>query len=317
MPRLLMSFVLLMGALLCLSAPPLAVSPVASVVRTVADHDAASIREVRARGGPRYYQPPVSRRPPPVYHRPPPRPPVPTTQQAPGAKWSGSSRPPVLGPGQRPKVFATPGRSGASATAIRATGSTAKPPPPRSDIKARLDKLPKQVGSGSGGTGRGSGGISKPPDGTTTGPPGGRPRLTQIHTNAASQIGGPAAKPLQLSRPLAIRLDRIRQLSAQNQKLVGRDYGSLGVAVRNPGIKIKGIAISHYFQRKFDRKMNSRDILNVIKNPAVILRQRGGGYLLLNKTGAVVVNKESKLVTAYSARQFDSKIRKILEDAGL
>jgi len=87
--------------------------------------------------------------------------------------------------------------------------------------------------------------------------------------------------------------------------------------VRNPGIKIKGIAISHYFQRKFDRKMNSRDILNVIKNPAVILRQRGGGYLLLNKTGAVVVNKESKLVTAYSARQFDSKIRKILEDAGL
>lgn len=97
-------------------------------------------------------------------------------------------------------------------------------------------------------------------------------------------------------------------------KLLGKDFGKLGTVVNKPNIKVTDID-KHYLNRKLARGVTSSQVIDAIKNPIVVLQQKGGGHVFLTNNVAVVVNKAGKLVTTYGRGYFDDTIKEVLRQA--
>jgi hypothetical protein len=56
-------------------------------------------------------------------------------------------------------------------------------------------------------------------------------------------------------------------------------------------------------------------LLETVRNPRVVLQQRGGRYLYLDEEAAVAIHGNGQVVTAYTRGQFNFRIQQILREA--
>lgn len=91
----------------------------------------------------------------------------------------------------------------------------------------------------------------------------------------------------------------------------GAAFGKLGKVVTNPGLKLTGVS-THAMNQAITRGVTSPTILNIVRNPLVVLQQGSGNFLYLSRSGAVVLSPEGKMVTTYGAQFFDDTIKGIM-----
>jgi RHS repeat-associated protein len=96
---------------------------------------------------------------------------------------------------------------------------------------------------------------------------------------------------------------------------VGTNFGALGTAVANPGLKITSFT-PYAANRAALRAVSAPAMLNTVRSPAVVLQRSGGQYLYLSNQAAVVLSPSGRVITTYGKADFDSVILNILRQAG-
>jgi hypothetical protein len=99
--------------------------------------------------------------------------------------------------------------------------------------------------------------------------------------------------------------------------------GSGRVVVDDPQIKVTGFQGSsnpntpfHGLDRTISRSVSPQDIVETMRNPAVVLEQNGGSsYMYLSGRAAVVIRPDGQVVTVWGAGDFNPNTLEILGDA--
>ncbi|MFZ5596788.1 MAG: RHS repeat domain-containing protein [Bacillota bacterium] len=95
---------------------------------------------------------------------------------------------------------------------------------------------------------------------------------------------------------------------AGNAARIGENFGKLGTLVENPGIKVNWNTFAeHGFERMAQRGVTTDMVETWVANGKA-LSQGGNKFLFVSKEGAAVVTKDGKLVTTYSANDFDANM---------
>jgi len=97
-------------------------------------------------------------------------------------------------------------------------------------------------------------------------------------------------------------------------EFIGTSFGKLGTVVANEVGKITGFS-GHAIDQIITRGVSPALLKAVTSKPMAVLEQSAGRKLFLTKEGAVVLDKGGKVVTAYTAKEFDKKILDVLERA--
>ncbi len=97
-------------------------------------------------------------------------------------------------------------------------------------------------------------------------------------------------------------------------EFVGASFGKLGTVVANQVGKITGFS-GHALDQIITRGVSPALLKAVTSKPIAVLEQSAGQKLFLTKEGAVVLDKGGKVITAYTAKEFDKKILDVLERA--
>src|SRR5262249_43492393 len=93
---------------------------------------------------------------------------------------------------------------------------------------------------------------------------------------------------------------------------VGQDFGKLGVGIEKPDLEIREID-DHALNRMEERQVSWDDITSTVDNPSIVFQQSRGRVLFVLDTAAVVINPRGRIITVYSASDFDAKIKSLLE----
>jgi Domain of unknown function (DUF4258) len=93
---------------------------------------------------------------------------------------------------------------------------------------------------------------------------------------------------------------------------VGQDFGKLGVGIEKPDLEIREID-DHALRRMAEREVSLDDIVNTINHPLIVLRQARGRVFYLSDKAAVVINPRGRVITTYSASDFEAKIKALIE----
>jgi Domain of unknown function (DUF4258) len=84
------------------------------------------------------------------------------------------------------------------------------------------------------------------------------------------------------------------------------------VGIEKPELEIREID-DHAIQRMAERGVTLDDIIETVDHPLIVLQQSRGRVLYLSDTAAVVINPEGRVITTYSASDFDANIKSLLE----
>jgi hypothetical protein len=82
---------------------------------------------------------------------------------------------------------------------------------------------------------------------------------------------------------------------------VGQDFGKLGVG------------IEHAIERMAERGVSLNDLQDTVEHPLIVLQQSRGRVYYLSDKAAVVLNPRGRVITTYSASDFDTKIKALLD----
>ena len=94
---------------------------------------------------------------------------------------------------------------------------------------------------------------------------------------------------------------------------IGTSFGKLGKLTKYQRIKIDWNAITrHGLERMNERGMSKSLIESVVRNGKVL--DQGGRFLYISKKGAVVLDKQGHLVTAYSEKYFDNSMKGVIKN---
>ena len=93
---------------------------------------------------------------------------------------------------------------------------------------------------------------------------------------------------------------------------VGQDFGKLGTAVEKPDIVITETT-GHASERMTQYGQTFDDISSTISDPLIVLQQSDGRCYFLSDTGAVVVDQQGRVVTAYPSWKFNANVKAILD----
>jgi hypothetical protein len=119
------------------------------------------------------------------------------------------------------------------------------------------------------------------------------------------------------------KLPRKTLIALKTRRMIGRHYPRAGTVVQDPGIKLVGLRGSvgrdphHAIQRIIERGVKPHTILEAMRNPVVVLQQRGGNrYLYLTTEVAIVVDLRGEMVTAWTKNEYFPIYKRILKEAG-
>jgi hypothetical protein len=73
----------------------------------------------------------------------------------------------------------------------------------------------------------------------------------------------------------------------------------------------------HAAQRAFERGVPVDDLIDTVKNPAVVLQQSAGKYLFLSSRAIIVLNPAGEVVTVYPSSMFDQGIFNLMDAVGI
>jgi hypothetical protein len=91
---------------------------------------------------------------------------------------------------------------------------------------------------------------------------------------------------------------------------VGEDFGKLGIGIEKPDLEIAKLILT---PSKVDRGVSLNDLQDTVDHPLIVLQQSRGRVYYLSDKAAVVLNPRGRVITTYSASDFDTKIRALLE----
>jgi hypothetical protein len=110
-------------------------------------------------------------------------------------------------------------------------------------------------------------------------------------------------------------LSKLREPAVSRPKpsdFVDQDFGKLGTAVEKPDIDIKEIT-GHANERMTDYGQSFDDIKSTVSDPLIVLRQSDGRYYFLSDNGAVVLDRQGRVVTTYPSWKFEDDVKAILD----
>lgn len=93
---------------------------------------------------------------------------------------------------------------------------------------------------------------------------------------------------------------------------VGQDFGKLGVGIDKPDLDIQEID-THAIERMAERGVSLDDLQDTVDHPLIVLQQSRGRVHYLSAKAAVVLNPRGRVMTTYSASDFDAKIKALLD----
>jgi hypothetical protein len=93
---------------------------------------------------------------------------------------------------------------------------------------------------------------------------------------------------------------------------VGQDFGKLGVGIDKPDLDIQEID-THAIERMAERGVSLDDLQDTVDHPLIVLQQSRGRVYYLSDKAAVVLNPRGRVITTYSASDFDAKIKALLD----
>ena len=109
--------------------------------------------------------------------------------------------------------------------------------------------------------------------------------------------------------------DDVAQQASEAASNIGKNYGKIGTVVENPGLNTTGFS-EHAINQAITRGVTTRALLDTVRDPAVVLSQRGGNsFIYISENAAVVLNNAGEIITTYSSQYFDDTIQKILMEA--
>ncbi|WP_339061232.1 DUF4258 domain-containing protein [Tepidibacillus marianensis] len=96
---------------------------------------------------------------------------------------------------------------------------------------------------------------------------------------------------------------------------LGKSYGKFGTVVENPGVKITGFS-GHAVNQAITRGVTTEVIQSTVKNPVVVLSQRGGNsFAYVSNEAVVVVKNTGEIITTYGKSNFDATVQQVLKEA--
>jgi len=96
---------------------------------------------------------------------------------------------------------------------------------------------------------------------------------------------------------------------------LGKSYGKFGTVVENPGVKITGFS-EHAVNQAITRGVTTDVIQNTVKNPVVVLSQRGGNsFAYVSNEAVVVIKNTGEIITTYGKSNFDAIVQQVLKEA--
>ncbi|MGH6812164.1 MAG: hypothetical protein ACREDM_07390 [Methylocella sp.] len=93
---------------------------------------------------------------------------------------------------------------------------------------------------------------------------------------------------------------------------IGQDFGKSGIGVEKPDLDI-GEFSRHATRRVDEYGAELSDLQSTVEDPLVVLKQSDGRFLFLSETAVVILDRSGKVITIYTAPQFDTEIRQILD----
>ncbi len=130
--------------------------------------------------------------------------------------------------------------------------------------------------------------------------------LTAVITASAAAIGyflGPYVKKAATTL--------INSLRASFKPKIGTKVGRLGKLIKNTKPQIKGLT-KHGLKRIQERGISKKLAQEIVKKGYAVA-QNNGKVLYFTKKGVVVLNKAGEIVTAYSAKYFDTAMQGIIK----
>ena len=123
-----------------------------------------------------------------------------------------------------------------------------------------------------------------------------------------------ASQRLRSQRPsLFVRQRRRRESQPQNHPILWVEtFGKLGIGIEKPELEIREID-PHAIERMVNRGVSLNDLQDTVDDPLIVLQQSRGRVYYLSDKAAVVLNRRGRVITTYSASNFDTKIRALLE----
>jgi hypothetical protein len=91
---------------------------------------------------------------------------------------------------------------------------------------------------------------------------------------------------------------------------VGEDFGKLGIGIEKPDLEIAKLILT---PSKVDRGVSLNDLQDTVDHPLIVLQQSRGRVYYLSDKAAVVLNPRGRVITTYSASDFDTKIKALLD----
>lgn len=96
---------------------------------------------------------------------------------------------------------------------------------------------------------------------------------------------------------------------------LGKSYGKFGTVVENPRVKVTGFS-GHSVNQAITRGVTTDVIQNTVKNPVVVLSQRGGNsFAYISNEAVVVVKNTGEIITTYGKSNFDATVQQVLKEA--
>jgi hypothetical protein len=87
----------------------------------------------------------------------------------------------------------------------------------------------------------------------------------------------------------------------------GDTFGKMGTYIKNPNIKVDWKQYAgHAAERMQQRGINRKMVENIVKNGKVLSQNGGSKFAYITKKGVAVVNKDGKLITAWTSANFDN-----------
>ncbi|SFK55537.1 DUF4258 domain-containing protein [Methylocapsa palsarum] len=99
--------------------------------------------------------------------------------------------------------------------------------------------------------------------------------------------------------------------SPKPSDFVGQDFGKLGVGIEKPQLGIREFD-SHAAERMIERGISINDMHDTVDRPLIVLQQTRGRVYYLSDNVAVVLNPKGRVITTYSASDFDAKVKALL-----